>query len=413
MRIKKVFVFFLTFIYVITFAVSSFAAPTGTAAVYCETRFLVTDLTDGKVRLFTVMFKDISLGNVYTFEFEQKTGFNKDKTYTVLANTTYEITFIIDGKYEIVNKDGSEILKPAATVSGLTLDWVLKEKGDAIKYNYARNAEGDKVFAAWLMATETARTGEYEDYWETYFISKNWNSDEKGYFLQFSVCSEEYWDTYLTEGLTGFEKFCWSYLYATFVIYAHGVNPSDSFKDENAILRAFGNAIPGFIKNSEYHESIAKAFYDVILWQYHYFMETGDFYNFMTGGTYLGKNGVPSSSLLDAVKDDEKRQQGEAEAMERQFGELDEAARKINEMAKELKDAGNTDALPPMARDGLEIPSETADIPENEKKSGLDKVFEILKNNAISLSIAAVAFIAAGIIKHKKQNTNTDSDEEE
>jgi hypothetical protein len=282
------------------------------------------------------------------------------------------------------------------------------------------HAEGDKLFADFWEATKTIRTEEHNLLWRPYSV--DWNTFQKGIFLEYGICSEDYWENYLSDGLTMFEKFCWWSLYGNFISKVNAVESSGYFSDEKAFRNAFISLFAGglknyleFYNNMDIYQDIIDPYEAIILWQYRYFLENGDFYNFMTGGTYLGRNTVVSSSLLDALKEDEKRQRQEEQAIERQFGETDENTQRIDDITREMRNEAervNNNPLP--SGDSSPTPSPAPieiDTPTAEEKSGFGKLLDTLKNNAFSFSIAAIAFIVAGIIKLVKKNSSSREDD--
>jgi hypothetical protein len=307
------------------------------------------------------------------------------------------------------------------------LKWTLQEKNDEARTENTKNEEGDKLYNEWLEASMFIQTEEYDDLWNS--LTSQWDNHIKEYFVKWKICTQEEWEMYFAEGLTDYEKFCWTNFYGLFV---HSVNldsPASYFKDEKAVHSRFVMIFSGLIKNRleknhpAQYERIDKAYKDLIYWQYTYFLENGDFYCFMTGGTYRGKNNVTASALLDAVKKDEERQNQELDAIENRFGENDKNTQKIDDIAEEIKtETVNENATLPSENitptPETPTPEEIreSDSPQNEEKKGLSNILNAIRKNIISFTIGILAFTIVGVlhvIKKKKEKDNSEEDDDD
>jgi len=257
--------------------------------------------------------------------------------------------------------------------------------------------KADELFAAFLEVTTPLRTEKYNSMW--YDNLNYWNTDRKKQLVDnLNIYTEEYWDNNLAN-LSPFEVFCWDSLYANFIVIAHLSDKNSHYNSEAKAVEQFGLSFriiskskiihshfnyDGYEEDLALYNKIIDAYEDIIRYQYHYFMATGDFYNFMTGETYQNSSPNPANNILDDVLGKENLEQQEDEAINGQESDTES---------------------PLIVADGEENTSDAS--PESKDNSLFMKILGSFKNGAISFSIAGIAF---GVLFFMKRTKNKKDD---
>lgn len=122
---------------VTAFASETSSPPTGNSEVRCTLTFRVGYIPSGDKPFnsdLAVKLVDVATNQEHQFLLKASEAYGAGKTFSVLANTTYDVTVSIindDGRFKVVNADGTPITKYAATETGLPIAWSIKEKTDA------------------------------------------------------------------------------------------------------------------------------------------------------------------------------------------------------------------------------------------------------------------------------------------
>jgi len=371
---RKFMMIFLTFVLCMGIAMTTYATETkedpitGNGTVYCELSFYLTDDTGGDFKDdIEVTLTDIAVEKTYDYTLTKENSYgSKDiPKLSVLANTTYEVAIKSDNKeYTIVNKDGSEIEKFAATEDGHDLYWKIVEK-EAIKESEMKeliidsgNKEADVAFEKFY---EAIKGIENNPDWENFFVKYQlYENMEAEAYVNVVGGTEDEW-----KAKTLFERFVYYESYVRIAEYMSFGNYERYFSSEDNF---YANAISSsYIHIKRYGEVEAEAYKTLMMWQYNYIQENGSPFNFITGLSYLESASVPETEKI-------------------QTNSMDDTDISDEDFEK---------------------------IVQEEEETGIwSELFKILKNNIFSIVIGLVLIaVVVGMIIYRKKYNEDDYDE--
>jgi hypothetical protein len=323
---KKVFTMLFAFIMVVVigtsgavvYATEADKPATGSTAANCTVTFNLKDTTGVA---FTddvkVQFADIATGKTYdyTLSYAGSYGAGKTPKFTVLANTTYNITitFPHSDSYAIVNADGSAIKSFAATENGITLNWNVVIGGTAkqttketttVKVDTG-NKEADDVFSTFITATKHI---ESDDNWSGFLkVFTVYSKTRADAYVKYCKGTKEEW-----LAKTAYEQFLYYELYIRQCEYINaGMYDYYYGSEQNYTTQ---NIYSTYNSMKRYGETEADAYKTIMLWQYEYIKKNGTPYNFMTGLNYLDVD--TSAKAVSPTEEAKKAEQQDKEAME-------------------------------------------------------------------------------------------------
>lgn len=261
--------------------------PTGTKLGYCTLSFNIGYLGEQFDDDIAVTFKDIATEKKYQFLLKADNGYNVNESYSIIANTTYNVTvdYVNMDSFEITNADGTPVEAYAATESGLILTWQIRERTeeekakvkniphgeDDSKQNSSLETEsdGEKIVEVF---TEETQFIELEDDFDN-FIG-NWSGAVyERLFLSIDGNLQKQWDE-----MTGYERACYSllFLYPKSIIL--NINNSYDLTDKEDFMKNLDVAkIP--LENLDNGDKVYRALVKAWEWHWENWVEKGRFIN--------------------------------------------------------------------------------------------------------------------------------------
>lgn len=331
MRTKKMIRWILTLISCLSVSMTAFADDAtlaGDKVVKCNVSFSVTDATNTYTDEIKVIMNDVTgtAKETYTLTKANSYGSGNEPKYSVPAPTTYNITFegIKDG-YAIVNNDGSEIDQFVASESGHNFYWKiikLDQKEDEFKIDRSDNdserTESNENFdqgqqeEAQLSLEEGKEPSFNGDtatqIWEEFLTQVSFIKDDPKWSdgaLSFLSNYERYQDTYAEEyeryvkngtkpdflELDLFHRFLYEESYLRLASKMENGNYSFYFGDESSFAKNVVNEPKTRMSNTDQAggsgEKVAKAYEELMAWQYDYMQAYHAPYDFITQMNYV------------------------------------------------------------------------------------------------------------------------------
>lgn len=378
---------------------SAYAAASGRNgnAYQCNVTFYITDeTTDGYPgSSFTAVMTDTTktITDSYNFTKGNSWGGNHTPKYTVIAPTTYTVTFdgLEDG-YMIVNTlDLSSDISFEATGGGVAdCYWSIIEAETTAGTNGENGAESE-LLKQDGNGTYTVSNEEAEEVYKSFLDTVGYIADSEEWYgallINFELFGEstyaKWYAAYVENGteeeflsMSLFDRFVWT---ETYLVYAWAVNTGDVstyFGSEENFESHITSHITNMMESVSDHKAVEDAYLALAKWQYDYVQETGVPYNFINGRGYI----------------EEVRESPKAETQEKQE-ETDE--KELQEAAKEL----------------LEDADETTKE-ETEKKSVWGDTLEALSKNIVTVAIIIILCIAVVVVVWKRRSLNINNDKD-
>lgn len=332
MKTKRMIRLILSLIFCLSVSITAFADDVtlaGDEVVKCNVSFAVTDTTNSYTDDIKVIMNDITgtANETYTLTKANSYGSGNEPKYSVPAPTTYEITFegIKEG-YKIVNTDGSEIEQFVASESGHEFHWkIIKSDQEEDAFKIDRSEKDDSTAASNKGADQVGRdqetTSALEDgkefsfdgktateIWERFLDQVSFMKDDPKWndgALSFLSNYERYQDTYAEEyekyvkngtkseflSLDLFNRYLYEESYLRLASKMENGNYSYYFEDENSFEKNVVNEprtrMSNTDKNGGSGEKVAKAYEELMSWQYAYIQVYHAPYDFIAEMNYV------------------------------------------------------------------------------------------------------------------------------
>lgn len=393
---KKYLATLLSVLMLAAMPLTAYATESGTNEItfHCDVTFYITDETTNGYpgSSFTAIMTDTTktVTDSYTFTKGNSWGGNNTPKYTVLAPTTYTVTFegLEDG-YTIVNTldlssdisfeaiDGGvadcywSIIDSATTEeSGGTAgnDSEILKQAETGGYEVS-NEEADKVYQTFLNAT--SHIADNDEWYNALLIHYEMFGEAryaKWYAEYVKGGTEEEFNS-----MSLYDRFVWT---ESYLVYAWAVNSGEVdtyFGSEENFENSITRHITTMIENAPDYEAVEDAYLALAKWQYNYVQETGVPYNFISGRSYLEEVGEAPEEETQEKTDEE---------------ELEEAAKEL------LEDADET-------------------TKEEVKEKGVwDDTLEALSKNILTITIIIILCIAVAVVVWKRKSLNISDDKD-
>lgn len=356
---------------------------TGDKQSRCNVTFVITDESGGYPGdSFKAIMVDVTgtISDEYTFTLANSWGGKNVPKYSVIAPTTYNVTFEgLEEGYTIVNTlDYSTKISFAAAAEGVAdVYWSIiststdmTEQEGNVQSNESElldkkfdvtNEEAGRIFDTFLNA---AAIIEKDDTWSN-FLNKYSVFDKSEWYEKYvqGGSAEEY------KSMSLFDRFIYE---ETYLRFSHMMNTGDRdmyFGSEERFRSNFLNSTLDLMTGND-NEQVKEAYTALALWQLNYIKENGIPFNFINDRSYL-------EEVSETPKEESKP--SESEEMKEAFEEL-------------VKDA--------------EMPIEE----EPDKKGVWGDTVDLLAKNLLTIAILIVLAIAAGVVIWKRKRLNIDED---
>lgn len=392
---KKYLATLLSVLMLAAMPLTAYATESGTNEItfHCDVTFYITDETTNGYpgSNFTAVMTDTTKTVIdnYSFTKGNSWGGNNTPKYTVLAPTTYTVTFegVEDG-YTIVNTlDYSENISFEA-VDGGVVDcyWSIIETATTAGTNedngmesellkqeesgtyIVSDEEAEKVYKTFL--DTVGYIADSEDWYNALLRNYYWfDSEYSGWYAEYVEGGTE--EDFLS--MSYFDRFVWTETYLRYAWAVNTGNYSNYFGSEENFKTHITNNITVMIENAPDYEAVEDAYLALAKWQYNYVQETGVPYNFISGRSYLEEVGEAPEEETQEKTDEE---------------ELEEAAKEL------LEDADET-------------------TKEEVKEKGVwDDTLEALSKNILTITIIIILCIAVAVVVWKRKSLNISDDKD-
>lgn len=352
MKTKRMICLILSLIFCLSVSITAFADDitlAGDKVVKCNVSFSVTDTTNTYTDEIKVIMNDVTgtVKETYTLTKANSYGSGNEPKYSVPAPTTYKIKFegIKDG-YTIVNNDGSEIDQFVASESGHNFHWKiikLNQKEDEFKIDRSDNdsfdtesnensdqgqQEREKTQLPFEKGKEPSFNGDTAtQIWKKFLDQVSFIKDDPKWSdgaISFLSNYERYQDTYAEEyekyvkngtktdflKLDLFNRFLYEESYLRLASKMGNGNYSYYFEDENSFEKNVVNEPKTRMSNTDQNggsgEKVAKAYVELMSWQYAYIQVYHAPYDFITQMNYVeAKSGTNKTENQQRTEDTE------------------------------------------------------------------------------------------------------------
>jgi hypothetical protein len=388
---KKCFVTLLFVLLAAIMSLTAYATESGGDEItfQCNVTFFITDETTNGYpgSSFTAVMTDTTktITDSYSFTKGNSWGGNNTPKYTVIAPTTYTVTFegLEDG-YMIVNTFDLSSDISFEAVDGGVVDcyWSIIETATTAETN-GETGTGSALLEQEEKGTYTVSDEEAEEVYKSFLDTVGYiaNSEEwyNALLINFELFGEstyaKWYAEYVENGteeeflsMSLFDRFVWT---ETYLVYAWAVNTGDVstyFGSEENFESHITSHITNMIESAPDYEAVEDAYLTLAKWQYDYVQETGVPYNFISGRSYLEEVGeVPEVETQE--KTDEE--------------ELEEAAKELLEDADEATKEETT-----------------------EERGVWSDTLEALSKNILTITIIIILCIAIMVVVWKRKRLN-------
>lgn len=261
----------------------------------CQITFSVTDSTGGLFLddiAITLLSDDGSLE--YTYIMKSANYLSGTTISGTVKPGLYHIalSFASKGDFSVLNADGTKVTSASLMGGEHTFDWVIVYNGGEQAQGGAQgSAEANALWSSFLEAVAPIETD--SEYSSVLRIVKNTAKVSARYFAKATGRPEE---DYL--GMSTFEQFLW---YTTYVLPVNGIEGGDyNFYcgSETAWLSNTLGVPRGWL-GTHGSDEMLDAYDALMLWDYHYFLETGKAYNFIDGQPSEGGNPTEEPTPTD------------------------------------------------------------------------------------------------------------------
>lgn len=391
---KKCFAILLSVILIATMPLTAHATESGENEItfQCNVTFYITDETSNGYpgSSFTAIMTDTTktITDNYSFTKGNSWGGNNTPKYTVIAPTTYTVTFegLEDG-YMIVNTLDLSSDIGFEAIDGGVVDcyWSIIETATTVGTNGETGTES-ALLEQEEKGAYTVSNEEAEEIYKSFLDTVGYIADSEEWYnallVNFELFGEstyaKWYAEYVKNGteeeflsMSLFDRFVWT---ETYLVYAWAVNTGDVstyFGNEENFESHITSHITNMIESAPDYEAVEDAYLTLAKWQYDYVQETGVPYNFISGRSYLEEvEEVPGTEAPEKTNEEE----------------LEEAARELLEDADE------------------------ATKEETEERGIWSDTLEALSKHILTIAIIIILCIALAIVVWKRKSLNISDD---